>query len=226
MKKYAIIVAGGIGHTMESETPKQFIEICGLPIILHTLKTFATAVPDIEFVVVVNSKWRSLWKSVYDKHPMGNTMITIDGGPTRFHSVKNGLTKITNTDSVVAIHDAVRPLVNMDVIITCFREAELFGNAIPVVPIQDSVRKRTGAFNEPIDRENLLIVQTPQCFQTALIKKAYIQNFDEKFTDDAIVYENDGGQIRLVKGNHENIKITTPSDLLIAEAILKKRMQQ
>ena len=223
MKKYVVIVAGGSGERMKSDIPKQFIEVGGIPIIIHTLNIFAHAIPDIEFIIVVNPKWIQLWKMICENHNIDNSFITIEGGPTRFHSVKNGLSKINNLNSLVAIHDAVRPFVSKEVIRVCFKEAELFGNAVPVVPIHDSVRKKTGAFNEAIDRKKLWIVQTPQCFQTSLIKKAYLQNYDEKFTDDAIVLENTGMQIRFVDGNLENIKITKPTDILIAEAFLTKR---
>ncbi|MEI6123681.1 MAG: 2-C-methyl-D-erythritol 4-phosphate cytidylyltransferase [Bacteroidota bacterium] len=225
MKKYVIIVAGGIGSRMNSDIPKQFIEIGGLPIILHSLQVFKKAIIEVEFIIVVNSQWRKLWESICDEYESHNSFITVDGGPTRFHSVKNGLAKIKDENSIVAIHDAVRPLVNKNVIQVCFKEAELFGNAIPVIPVQDSFRKKTGAFNEPINRDELYIVQTPQCFQTGLIKKAYLHNYDEKFTDDAIVLENNGEQIRLVSGNQENIKITNPFDLLIAETYLEKNVE-
>ena len=223
VKKYAVIVAGGSGARMKYDIPKQFVEVDGLPVIIYTLNIFALAIPDIEFIIVVNPKWIRMWNTICEKHSISNSYVTIEGGPKRFHSVKNGLSKITDANSLVAIHDAVRPLVSEKVIQICFKEAEIFGNAVPVIPIHDSVRKKTGNFNEAIDRNNLWIVQTPQCFQTSLIKKAYLQNYDEKFTDDALVLENNGTQIRLVAGNFENIKITKPSDILIVEAFLKNR---
>lgn len=223
MKKYAVIVAGGSGIRMGVEVPKQFIEILGKPIIIHTLEAFTSAFPDIEFVVVMNPKWHHLWDKVMNQFPMKNIITTTEGGPTRFHSVKNGLAKIVNDNSVVGIHDAVRPLVGMDVIHAAYKEAEVFGSAIPVIPVYESIRMKDGAFNEAIDREKLLIVQTPQCFQTARIKDAYRQNFDEKFTDDALVLESTGERVRLVAGNEENIKITRPADVRIAETLLQQR---
>ncbi len=223
MKKYVVVVAGGSGERMKSDIPKQFLEICGVPVIMHTLRVFAVAVCDIEFIIVINPKWLQMWKALCEKYIITNSCITTEGGPTRFHSVKNGLSKIKDTNSLVAIHDAVRPLVSVEVIQKCFAEAERFGNAVPVVPIYNSVRKKTGAFNEAIDRNDLCIIQTPQCFQTTLIKEAYLQSYDEKFKDDAIVLENMGVQIRLVDGNLENIKITKPTDILIAEAFLSDR---
>jgi len=221
MKKYAILVAGGSGIRMGAEIPKQFIEIREKPIIIHTLEIFSYTFPDIEFIVVMNPQWHQLWDKVLSRFPLKNSIITTDGGPTRFHSVKNGLSKITDNNSVVGIHDAVRPLVEEEVIRVAYKEAEVFGNAIPVVPVYESIRIKDGAFNEPIDRNKLLIVQTPQCFQTALIKDAYRQNYDERFTDDAMVLENNGERIRLVSGNIENIKITKPSDVRIAEAFMQ-----
>jgi 2-C-methyl-D-erythritol 4-phosphate cytidylyltransferase len=223
MKKYALIVAGGSGVRMGTEVPKQFIELIGKPIIIHTLETFISAFPDIEFVVVMNSKWQHLWEKIFTKFPLKNTIVTTEGGPTRFHSVKNGLGKISDNNSVVGIHDAVRPLVSFDVIHTAFKEAEVFGNAIPVIPVYESIRIKDGPFNEPIDREKLLIVQTPQCFQTSVIKNAYRQNYDEKFTDDALVLENTGERIRLVAGNIENIKITRLADIKIAETLMQQK---
>ncbi len=223
MKKYAIIVAGGTGKRFNSDMPKQFINICGKPLIIHTLETFIAPVPDIEFIIVVNPKMRPLAESILSDYPVPNFNLA-DGGPERFHSVKNGLAKITDENSLVAIHDAVRPFVSPMVILNAFKDAAYYGNAIPVMNITDSVRMKNGAINEPVDRSNLYRVQTPQCFRTDLIKKAYLQNFDPKFTDDAIVLESMKERIHLIDGNTENIKITYPSDLLIAEAFLKNRI--
>lgn len=226
MKKYALIVAGGDGLRMGLKTPKQFFELLGKPVIIHTIELFINAFPDIEIVVVINPKWFNLWEKIRFKFPFKNVFITIEGGPTRFHSVKNGLHTIPLEDSVVGIHDAVRPLVGEDVIHAAYKEAEIFGNAIPVVPVYESIRLKDGPFNEPIDRNKLVIVQTPQCFQTGLIKNAYRQNYDEKFTDDALVLENLGEKIRLIEGNIENIKITKPSDITIAETYMNNWLSQ
>lgn len=220
MKKIAIIVAGGTGKRFSADLPKQFIEICGKPLIIHTLETFIKPLPDIEFIVVINPKMRDKWDAILSAYPLLNCVLA-DGGPERFHSVKNGLAKISEENSIVAIHDAVRPFVSADVILQAFKDAEYFGNAVPVLNITDSVRLKDGPLNEPIDRRFLFKVQTPQCFRTDLIKKAYSQNFDEKFTDDAMVLESIGERIHLIDGNVENIKITYPSDLLVAEAFLK-----
>jgi len=223
MKKYALIVAGGSGLRMGVEVPKQFIEILGKPVIIHTIDLFISAVPGIEIIVVMNPKWQHLWDNILEKFHFYTNLITTDGGPSRFHSVKNGLHKIVEKDSVVGIHDAVRPLVAENVIQTAYKEAEIFGNAVPVIPVYETIRVKEGAFNEAIDRDKLVIVQTPQCFHTELIQNAYRQNYDERFTDDALVLENSGEKIRLVSGNIENIKITKPSDLRIAECYMQER---
>jgi 2-C-methyl-D-erythritol 4-phosphate cytidylyltransferase len=221
LKKYAIIVAGGIGKRFNADLPKQFMPVCGKPLIIRTLEAFMKPLPEIEFIVVIHPKMRKKCESILAEFPVSNYTLA-DGGPERFHSVKNGLAKITDENSMVAIHDAVRPFVSADVILTAFKDAEYYGNAVPVVNINESVRIRKGALNEPVDRVFLYKVQTPQCFKTALIKNAYRQNFDDKFTDDAIVLESTGERIHLIDGNVENIKITYPTDMIIAEAMLNK----
>jgi len=225
LKKFAIIVAGGTGKRFNADLPKQFFDVCGKPLIIYTIEAFIRAVPDIEFVVVINPKMREKWDKILADFPVSNCILA-DAGPERFHSVKNGLAKISEENSIVAIHDAVRPFVSEEVIMLGFNDADYFGNAIPVMNITDSVRIKDGPLNEPIDRRLLYKVQTPQCFRTGLIKKAYLQNFDEKFTDDAIVLESIGERIHLIDGNVENIKITYPFDFLVAESILKNRRVQ
>ncbi len=225
MKKIAIIVAGGTGKRFGTETPKQFLPICGKPMIIHTLEAFQKALPDIEFVVVINPALQNILDDIFFEFPFSNCIIA-ESGPERFYSVRNGLAKITDQDSLVAIHDAVRPLVSSTVITQGFRDAEYFGNAIPVVNIPDSLRIKDGPLNQPVDRRVFFRVQTPQCFRTELIKKAYRQNYDEKFTDDAMVLESAGQRIHLIDGNAENIKITYPFDLLVAEAFLKNQKNE
>jgi len=220
LKKIALIVAGGSGKRFGSETPKQLVKICGKPMIIHTLEAFQKALPDIEFVVVINPRIQNLLDEIFSEFPFPNCIIA-EAGPERFYSVRNGLAKITDGNSLVAIHDAVRPLVASAVIQQAFRDAKYFGNAVPVINISDSLRIKDGSLNQPVDRRVLFRVQTPQCFRTSLIKKAYSQNYDEKFTDDAIVLESAGERIHLIEGNIENIKITYPFDLVVAEAFLK-----
>ncbi|HOY32719.1 MAG TPA: 2-C-methyl-D-erythritol 4-phosphate cytidylyltransferase [Bacteroidales bacterium] len=222
MKKIALIVAGGTGKRLSTDLPKQFIEICGKPVIIHTLEAFLNPLPDIEFVIVINPKMRDSWDAILSGYHIKNWILA-EGGPERFHSVRNGLAKISDDDTVVAIHDAVRPCVSAVVILQAFKDAEYYGNAVPALNITDSVRIKDGPLNEPVDRKRLFKIQTPQCFRIRLIKKAYLQNYDERFTDDAIVLESTGETIHLIEGNAENIKITYPSDLLVAEAFLSKR---
>jgi 2-C-methyl-D-erythritol 4-phosphate cytidylyltransferase len=221
MKNYAIIVAGGSGKRMGSSVPKQFLEVNGLPLIMHTLLLFYRFDEKIKVIVVLPSSYINIWEELCTAHSFGFEHTVAEGGPTRYHSVKSGLKYITDDRSLVAVHDAVRPLVSMEVISNVYRDAHHYGNAVPVIPVRDSVRERSGPDNRPVDRNKLFLVQTPQCFKTSILKKAYLQNYHEEFTDDATLVEYDGEQIHLVDGNSENIKITKPSDLLIAEVMLK-----
>lgn len=220
MKKNLILVAGGLGKRMNQELPKQFIVIGKKPLIVHTIENFVKAVGKINIVVVINRHWIEYWKELQKAYCSDLNITTAEGGPARFHSVKNGLLKIEDNESVTAIHDAVRPLVRTEVIVSAFKEAEIFGNAIPAVPINETLRYKEKNHNHNVDRAYYYIIQTPQCFQTKLIKNAYRINFDEKFTDDAMVLEETGIKIRLIEGNYENIKITRPSDLKFAECVL------
>lgn len=221
MHKYAIIVAGGKGERMGTEVPKQFLKLAGKPIIMHTIEKFYKTFPAIEIIIALPENQIDFWKELCCKY----TFTTIphqlvNGGETRFHSVKNALI-LVKEKSIVAIHDGVRPLVNSKTITTCFLEAEKKGNAIPVVPVVESLRYVNKEQNEAVKRSCYRLVQTPQCFSSELILKAYQQDFDESFTDDASVVEKLGEKIHLVKGNAENVKITTAIDLIIAEALIK-----
>ncbi len=222
MKKYALITAGGAGTRMKNSLPKQFLEVAGKPLLMHTFQTFLRYAPNIEFVLVLPEAYFEFWQSLCQKHRFPHRHQMAVCGPTRFHSVKNGLKQVPD-DALVAIHDGVRPLVSLETIGRGFHYAEKFGNAIPVIPVSESVRITENALSETLPREKLRLVQTPQCFQARLIKKAYNKNYTESFTDDASVFETDGHRIFLVDGNPENIKITTPSDLRMAEALLSPR---
>ena len=223
MHKYAIIVAGGKGERMGSETPKQFLELKGKPILMHTLEKFKTAFPAIEIILALPENQIDFWEELCYKHGFTNVPhYIVKGGQTRFHSVKNAL-ELVKRESIVAVHDGVRPLVTTKTITNCFNEAAQKGNAIPVMDIEESLRyfsKQDGT-NHAVPRSCYKIVQTPQCFQSELILKAYKQSYDVNFTDDASVIEKLGETINLVKGNKENIKITTTEDLLIAEVLLR-----
>jgi 2-C-methyl-D-erythritol 4-phosphate cytidylyltransferase len=220
MNPYVIIVAGGKGVRMQSNTPKQFLDLNGLPVMMHTMMRFDEAIPGIGIVVVLPRNHVETWKNLCIQHSFTLPHVIAEGGPTRFHSVKSGLQKITETDVVIGVHDAVRPLVAKEVITRCYEDASFYGNAVPVLPIGESLRERMGVSSRPLKREHYVLVQTPQCFKDDLLKNAYLQNYIEEFTDDAGVVEADGHQIHLVTGNPENIKITSPSDLIIASVLL------
>jgi 2-C-methyl-D-erythritol 4-phosphate cytidylyltransferase len=220
MKRYIIIVAGGKGARMKSATPKQFIKVNGLPLMMHTIRLFYEFDNTAEIIVVLPGQHFKLWKELCLETIFKIPHQLAEGGPARFHSVKSGLKLVKDDKALVAIHDAVRPFVNREVIERVFTDAEFYGNAIPGIPVNESVRENSGAGNHPVDRSKLVLVQTPQCFKANILLKAYLQNYREEFTDDASVVESDGVQIHLVNGNPENIKITTQSDLRIAEALL------
>jgi len=224
MLKYAIIVAGGKGERMGAKTPKQFLELANKPILMHTLEKFKKADPTIEIILALPENQIDFWEELFQKYQLPKIRHQIvKGGQTRFHSVKNAL-KLVKEGSVVAIHDGVRPLVSVETINNCFAAAKKNGNAIPTVDVVDSLRHYSKQENttEAVSRSCYKIVQTPQCFTGELILKAYQQDFDKLFTDDATVVEKLGETIHLVAGNRDNIKITTKEDLLIAEAFIKR----
>jgi 2-C-methyl-D-erythritol 4-phosphate cytidylyltransferase len=217
---YCIIVAGGSGSRMNSDIPKQFIELNGKPVLMHTIEKFVVAIPSIKIVIVLATAYKAQWMELCKKHNFSTPFQLTDGGETRFHSVKNGLALVPN-NSIVAIHDAARPLVSNRTIQNAFEAAQKLGNASPAITISESMREIAGVDNKAVNRSNYVLVQTPQCFQSDLIKKAFLQNYHPSFTDDASVLEATGEKINLVEGNRENIKITTPYDLIIAEAIMR-----
>ncbi len=222
LKKYALIVAGGSGSRMGSEVPKQFIEICGLPILMHTINVFRKAMQDIEVVLVLPEEQIKTWKCLCLKHNFIHHIEICSGGETRFHSVKNGLSLIEG-DGLVGIHDGVRPLVSDETIRRCYQEAAIYGNAIPVTGVVETVRFQEEDRSSVIDRTKLRLVQTPQVFRIESIKAAFLRDYDETFTDDASVFESNGGIIHLTEGNRENIKITHPIDLVIGEYLIQCR---
>lgn len=222
MKKFALIVAGGSGKRMGSETPKQFILLNGKPILMHTIETFYNYDPDMEIIVVLPLAqiydWQNLCISLSFDIPHRAT----SGGDTRYQSVKNGLQNIED-DGVVFIHDGVRPLVSPQTIENCYRNASILGNAIPVIPVSESVRWYNNNENsKPLNRNNIWLVQTPQTFKISLIKRAYEQPYSEDFTDDASVFEKMENSVFLTQGNRENIKITWLEDLAMAEFFMNK----
>ncbi len=220
MRKQVIIVAGGKGKRMHAEIPKQFLNVSGKPILFYTLECFYNFSNEIELFLVLPEPYIDFWKSLSKKYELNIDHKVTAGGNSRYQSVKNGL-KLVSGSSLVAIHDGVRPLVSNDTLKRVFEKAEKKGNAIPVLCLNESVRMLKGGESKPVERDKYRLVQTPQCFHSELIKKAYQQEYNDSFTDDATVVEALGVKINLVKGNPENIKITRPSDLKIAKALLK-----
>lgn len=221
MQKYAIIVAGGSGTRMGTSVPKQFILLRDKPILWYTLNAFIEAYDDIQIVLVLPEAHLEKGQAIAKEFPFSRIKITT-GGPTRFHSVKNGLMMV-DTHSLVFVHDAVRCLVTPQLIRHCCEITIEKGNAVPAIAIADTLRIETETGNETLDRNHIRIIQTPQTFFSNVIKEAYVTNFNESFTDEASVVEKLGVKINLVKGEKSNIKITTPIDLLIAEKILEER---
>lgn len=221
MKKFVIIVAGGSGSRMGTEIPKQFLELCGKPVLMHTIQVFHDFDPECKIILVLPEDQQLFWNGLCLKYSFSLLHQVVSGGKTRFHSVKNGLSQITE-EGIVFIHDGVRPLVSKETLGRCFETAQKSGNAIPVLPVNESLRKQESDKNISVDRSQYFSVQTPQTFRSEQILQAFKQNFDPAFTDDASVAEKAGFAIQMVEGNRENIKITTPTDLIIAEAFLKR----
>ena len=218
MNRYALIVAGGTGKRMGTEIPKQFLELSGKPVLIRTIERFWSFDASIKIITVLPEDQLGYWEELKKKHSFSIPCIVVKGGPARFFSVKNGLEKIED-DSLVAIHDGVRPLVSLDTIKRSFEAAQKFGNAVPVISPADSVRIITEKGNMPVNRQFIRIIQTPQVFDSKLIKKAYLQDYNPEFTDDASLLEKTGEAIHLVEGNRENLKITNTGDLAVAEAL-------
>lgn len=221
-KKIAIIVAGGTGQRMGSVVPKQFIEVEGKPILLHTIDQFVAAFADIEFVIVLPEGYIEEGNELLNNSNISNKVAFVAGGDTRFQSVKNGLTQV-NEKAIVFVHDAVRCLLTPALIQRCYQQAVEKGSAIPAVSATDTVRLLEGNTHKVIDRENVMQIQTPQTFQSEILIKSFEQNYQASFTDEANVVEASGTPVFLVDGEFENIKITRPLDLAIATYILAKR---
>jgi len=219
MNQYVLIVAAGTGKRMGSEIPKQFLEVAGKPVLMHTIGRFLAYNESIEIIVVLPEKQISYWTGLQKKYSFIIPHRIVKGGEKRFYSVRNGLASL-GVRGLVAIHDGVRPLVSTNTIRRCFEAAAKHGSAIPVISPADSLRIVTDQGSVSVNRNHVKLVQTPQVFDTELIRKAYLQDYTSEFTDDATVLETAGEMVFLVEGNRENIKITSPEDLLIAEAFL------
>lgn len=221
MKKYALIVAGGSGLRMGSDIPKQFIELNKIPVLMHTLNVFSKFDNEIEIILVLPENHIDYWNELCIKYGFTTNHKIVAGGSTRFYSVKKGLSQI-NDSGIVFIHDGVRPLVSGETLLRCLETATKSGNAIPVMPANESLRKMEGENTVAVDRRLFLNVQTPQTFRSEQILAAFEQTFSEIFTDDASVAEKAGFTINIVEGNKENIKITDLVDLIFASALLIK----
>lgn len=224
MKRYVIIVAAGRGSRMQSAVPKQFLRLNGKPVVLHSIAAFAGFDPAVKVILVLPADQFSQWEKIATDFELPVPVTITAGGETRFESVKNGLALVPDEEGIIAVHDAVRPLVSKKTISTAFKAAEHYGNAVPAIPLSDSIRQIESTRSVALDRSRYCLIQTPQCFSVSLLKKAYSVGYKYTFTDDASVVESLGEQIHLVDGNDDNFKLTTPADLAIAEAVLKYRL--
>lgn len=225
-QKYAVLVAGGSGNRMGSEVPKQFLLLAGKPILLHTIEQFQK-IDGINIILVLPEKDIEYWHKITEKYTFNTSVVssikTVAGGKSRFQSVKNGLMYV-GINGLVAVHDGVRPLVSAEIIERSFCVANERGNAVTSVLLKDSIREvGENQQNKAVERTRYRLMQTPQTFQSDMIKKAFEVEEQAFFTDCASVLEFAGYAINLIDGAYENIKITTPEDLLVAEALLKNR---
>jgi len=222
MKKYAVIVAAGLGTRMGGTTPKQFILVNNKPVLYYTLQTFLTAFADIQLILVLPADYIDMGQEIIDAYFDKERIRIATGGDTRFQSVKNGL-QLVEDDSIIFVHDGVRCLLTENLIHRCYANAVETGTAIPVIVSKDSVRIVHDEGNDAMDRNKVMLVQTPQTFHSKILLSAFQIDYKEKFTDEATVVEAYGLKVTLVEGEENNIKITKPVDLLIAEKIINER---
>ena len=221
MADYIIIVAGGKGLRMGGDVPKQFMPVGGVPVLQRTLRRFRDYSPELRIILVLPRDQQDYWLSLCREYHFDVPYQLADGGPTRFHSVQNGLALIADDEEgMVGVHDGVRPFVSLDVIARCYEAARRHGAVIPVVPVVESLREVTADGSLSVPRDHYRLVQTPQVFSIPLLKAANRQPYRDTFTDDASVVEAYGHAITMVEGNRENIKLTTPYDLRVAESIV------
>jgi len=220
-KYYAVILAGGHGTRMGNSVPKQFIEINGKPILRHTIEKFIDYQKDISIILILPSDSKEIWKDYCRRTGFLNRYIMATGGITRFHSVQNAL-KYVEDNSIVAVHDGVRPIIDGDLLGRLFQAAQDSPAVVPVMPVEESLREvdKIAATSVRVDRSRFCTVQTPQVFHSEILKMAYEKAYSPLFTDDASVVEEAGIQVTLVPGKKHNIKITTPEDLKLASLLL------
>jgi 2-C-methyl-D-erythritol 4-phosphate cytidylyltransferase len=236
MLNYTIIVAGGKGLRMGGDIPKQFLPVAGMPVLMRTILRFREALPEVNIILVLPKSQQDYWKNLCQQYQFNVGYQLADGGQTRFHSVQNGLALIPdNADGVVGVHDGVRPFVSVETIRRCYEEARNSKAVVPVIPVVETIRKintedravansqlstLNSQLSHTVPRDEYRLVQTPQCFDIQLLKAANRQPYCDSFTDDASVVEAYGHPITLIDGNRENIKITTPFDLRMAEVLI------
>ncbi len=224
MKRSFIITAGGIGRRMGADVPKQFLQLGGKPILMQTIDQLHRFDKVAEIILTLPESYLDTWKDLTEEYDFHTVHTVVVGGKERFHSIEQAL-RFCSGD-VVAVHDGVRPLVSTETLHRLFDEAKHSTAVIPVIPVRESLRRKTSEKTVAVPRTDYLIVQTPQVFNRKLLIEAYNQEYIENFTDDASVVENLGHVIATVEGNEENIKITSPGDLLLAEALLKLRSDE
>ena len=236
MNRFVIIVAGGKGLRMGGELPKQFIPIEGRPVLMRTLDTFHACDSSIQIILVLPRDHQEYWRELCALYSFTVPHRIADGGATRFHSVQSGLALVDAPEALVAVHDGVRPFVSHEVISRCYADAEAHGAVVPVIPVVETVRQLireeeaegearhleviVNSKSVTVDRNAYRLVQTPQTFRATLLRRAYKQPYTDTFTDDASVVEALGEAVTLVDGNRENIKLTTPFDLIVAKALI------
>ena len=218
MKKHIIIVAGGKGLRMGGDIPKQFLPVCGKPVLMRTLEAFHAYDSSMHLILVLPVSQQDYWKKLCKEYQFELLHDVANGGETRFHSVMNGLALVEG-EGLVGVHDGVRPFVSQEVIARCYEEAKEKKAVIPVIGVVETVRHLTEEGSETVPRDQYKLVQTPQVFNVALLCRAYQQTYTDFFTDDASVVEALGEKVHLVEGNRENIKLTTPFDLKLAEVL-------
>ena len=222
---YIIIVAGGKGLRMGTDIPKQFLPIGGKPVLMRTLERFRAYSADLQIILVLPEAQQDYWHQLCAEYHFDVEYTLANGGQTRFHSVQNGLAKVPDDAiGVVGVHDGVRPFPSIEVIRNCYETARTAKAVIPVIPVVETVRHLEGEQSKTVPRNDYRLVQTPQTFDIQLLKAANRQPYNDGFTDDASVVESYGHQITLVEGNRENIKITTPYDITVAEAIINSQL--
>jgi 2-C-methyl-D-erythritol 4-phosphate cytidylyltransferase len=225
MNKYAIIVAGGTGTRMGGNLPKQFLLLKNKPVLYYTIKIFLEAYDDLKVILVLPGEYTDMGQEIIDAWFDKDRIRFTTGGDTRFQSVKNGL-QLVEEEAIIFVHDGVRCLLSSSLIHACYEKAVETGSAIPVVTSKDSVRLLTEEGNDAIDRNKIMLVQTPQTFHSKILLPAFMIDYKDKFTDEATVVEAYGLKVSLVEGEETNIKITTPMDLVVAESILEEAGNQ